>query len=269
MPELDAVASTLYSPLFARAHAVEYAPRAGFADPVAVELLARAGATASKMLTGRTDVAGAVWRAALIDGLAGRFCRRHPHGTVVSAGIGLCTRRQRLGDSVPDTVTWVGVDVAAVVELRRAELPDDPTTLVATSVGERTWADHVPVRVCAAGTPVLVIAEGVLMYLERGEVTAFFAAARARFGAGTEVLADYFHPHVALGGRHPITRTGVTFRSGARNGRSLPGDDTGWTLDAEHDVMGRLSPAYRAAATAFRLATAGGRAYSIAHLVAS
>jgi hypothetical protein len=114
-----------------------------------------------------------------------------------------------------------------------------------------------------------VIAEGVLMYLERGEVTTFFAAARERFGAGTEVLADYFHPHVALGGRHAITKTGVSFRSGARNGRALPGDDTGWTLYAEHDVMGRLSPAYRAAATAFRIATAGGRAYSIAHLVAS
>jgi len=264
MPELDAVASTLYSPLYARAHAVEYAPRAGFADPVAVELLARSGATAPKMLTGRTDVAGAVWRAALIDGLTGRFCRRNPHGTVVSAGIGLCTRRQRLAGSVPDTVTWVGIDVAAVVELRRDELPEDPTTLVATSVGEPTWADQVPV----GGTPVLVIAEGVLMYLERDEVTAFFAAAR-RFGPGTEVLADYFHPHVALGGRHPITKTGVTFRSGARNGKTLPGDDTGWTLKAEHDVMGRLSPAYRAAATAFRLATAGGRAYSISHLVTS
>jgi len=264
MPELDAVAATLYSPLFARAHALEYAPRAGFVDPVAGLLLARAGADATKMLTGRTDVAGAVWRAALIDLQTQQFCRRYPHGTVVSAGIGLCTRRQRLAGEVPDTITWVGVDVAPVVELRHRELPDDPTALVATSVGEPTWADHVPV----GGTPILTIAEGVLMYLDRGEVTAFFAAARARFGAGTEVLADYFHPHVALGGRHPITRTGVTFRSGARNGRSLAGAP-GWTLDSEHDVMGRLSPAYRAAATAFRIATAGGRAYSIAHLVAS
>lgn len=266
MPELDAVASTLYSPLYARAHAAEQVPRAGFTDPVAAELLARAGAAVPKMITGRTDVAGAVWRAAVLDELTLWFCREHPHGTVISAGIGLCTRRHRVRGAAPDAVTWVGVDVAPVVALRRQELPDDPTTLVAASVGEPSWAERIP----ADSPPVLVVAEGVLMYLDRDQVTAFFDSAHRRFGTGTEVVADYFHPRVALSGRHPIVKaTGAAFRSGARNGHALPSGDTGWTLVAEHDVMGRISRGHRAAGVAFRVVTAGGRLYSVAHVVAS
>ncbi len=42
-PELDAVAATLYTPLYARAHAAELVPKAGVFDSAAAELLARSG----------------------------------------------------------------------------------------------------------------------------------------------------------------------------------------------------------------------------------
>ncbi|WP_236793721.1 hypothetical protein [Amycolatopsis sp. GM8] len=113
-PALDPVAMTLYTPLYARAHAAKLVPGAGFTDPLAAGLLASADVTAPVVLRDRGNVAGAVWRAAIFDDLTERFCQAHPDGLVISAGIGLCTRRQRLRGSVPAGVTWVGVDVAPV-----------------------------------------------------------------------------------------------------------------------------------------------------------
>jgi O-methyltransferase len=262
-PGLDAVAATLYTPLYARAHAAERVPKAGLSDPVAADLLARVGDAVPNVLTDQGNVAGAIWRTVIFDDLTERFCRAHPEGMVLSAGIGLCTRRQRLLGSVPDTVTWTGVDVAPVIALRRRELPDDPTTLIAASIAEPSWA----AQVNAHGKTVLILAEGVLMYLDGAELAGFLGSAHQRFGSGTELVADYFHPRIALSGRHPIVKaTGAQFRSGARDGRALAGLAPGWTLTAEHDVMARISTPHRIAATAFRLATLGGRPYSIAHL---
>ncbi|MFI6350372.1 alpha/beta fold hydrolase [Streptomyces sp. NPDC050560] len=274
---LDAVAATLYTPLYARAHADELAPEAGLHDPAAAALLAEAearavaaGTSLPGILRDRGNGGGSVWRTVIFDGLTREFCRRHPDALVVSAGIGLCTRRRRLtaapGDPVADTVEWVGVDVPEVIELRRRAMPDDATTLVPASLADRSWADGIE----AGGRPVLVLAEGVVMYFDEPGLAGFLGGAYDRFGPGTELVADYFHPKIALSGRHPIVRaTGAQFRSGARNGREFAAKAPGWSLDAEYEVMERISAAHRAAASAFRLLTRGSRPYSIARLTAT
>lgn len=91
--------------------------------------------------------------------------------------------------------------------------------------------------------------------------------ARRRFGPGTELAADYFHPRVALSGRHPIVKaTGARFRSGARNGRALAAVAPGWQLIAEYGVMESISARHRTAAVAFRFLTLSGRVYAVARL---
>ncbi|MER6202074.1 hypothetical protein ABT234_32495 [Streptomyces sp. NPDC001586] len=46
-----------------------------------------------------------------------------PDAVVVSVGIGLDTRAERLAGALPPSVTWLGVDMPEVVDLRATLLP--------------------------------------------------------------------------------------------------------------------------------------------------
>ena len=259
---LDPVAETLLTPLWARAHAPEVVPDLGFHDPYAADLLDRTGFDSDRVLTDHGNVAGTIHRTLVLDDLVRSFAHRHADAVVVSAGCGLCARDRRLGPDLPATVTWIGVDAPEVLDVRRDLVDDDPSTLVEASVDDPGWLDDVPV----GDRPAIVLAEGVLMYLDDAGLRGFLTGA-ARLRAGSEVAADVFHPKVASSDRHPIVKaTGARFRSGARDGAELAGLVPGFELVAEHDVMERIGRPHRVAAKAFSVATRGGRMYHLAQL---
>jgi O-methyltransferase len=259
---LTLVGETLLTPLYAKANAQRLLPRAGFDDPLAARLLNAIDYDPKRVPTGHDTVAGAVYRSMAFDDATVSFARQHPTGQVVSAGIGLCTRHARIAGRIPDTVDWYGVDTGDVIQLRRQLLPDDPVHLAAASIIDPAWTTTLD-----AGRPTLLIAEGVLMYLDPAGLTGFLGSAREHFGAGLDLLADYFHPKLAFSGTRPIVRkTGVQFLSGARNGTALAALTPGYALVAEYPVMERLGPAQHLAARAFQALSRGGRAYAIAHL---
>ncbi|MFI2026359.1 class I SAM-dependent methyltransferase [Streptomyces buecherae] len=259
---LDGVARTLLTPLYARAHAARFVPESSFRDPLAADLLARTGYADPEVIRDRPNMLGGLHRGMVFDALTEAFVAEHTTATVVSAGIGLCTRNHRLAERAPG-VRWVGVDTSEVVALRRRLLPDEDITLRAASITEPDWARGLP----GADGPVLVLAEGVLMYLAPDGVRTCLDAIRATFGPGTELAADYFHPKLAHSDRHPIVKaTGARFLFGVRNGARLAQHAPGWSLVREHGVMERLNPTQRVAAYAARALTLGGRAYAVAQL---
>ncbi|MFD9061657.1 class I SAM-dependent methyltransferase [Kitasatospora purpeofusca] len=260
---LSGVAMTLLTPLYGRAHAQRLIPGTEFSDPQATRVLQETGFRESEVLTDRSNAVGSIHRAVVFDAITRRFAHTHPTGTVLSVGIGLCTRDQRLADTVPDSVRWLGVDVPEVVELRERLLPDSRARVHAASLTAPEWTEVVEAR----PGPVLVLAEGVLMYLAPAEVTGFLADTRRHLGPGTRLAADFFHPWIALSGLHPISRaTGARFRSGARSSTGLAALSPGWKAVAEHPVMERIGPAQRVAAAALRPLLLGHRPYAVAEL---
>lgn len=99
-------------------------------------------------------------RAKLIDDAARTFLDRHDEAVVLHLGCGLDSRVRRL-DPCPG-VRWFDVDQEPVIELRR-QLYDDRenVTTVAASVTDPAWWSQVP-----DDLPRLVLAEGLLMYLD-------------------------------------------------------------------------------------------------------
>ncbi|WP_051102688.1 class I SAM-dependent methyltransferase [Parafrankia elaeagni] len=263
--ELDEVSSTLLTPLYGRAYGQRFAPKARFTDPMAAQLLQAVAFDDSRVLSDRSNSGGTIWRSLVLDRLTVAFARRHDRPAIVTVGVGLCTRLYRLAGQVPDSASWVGIDSPEVIDIRRRLLPDEPMTLGAASATEPGWLDTFDL----AGRPVLLIAEGVIMYFGAAGLRIFLTEA-LRAGSGTELVADYFHPRIAHSDRHPIVKaTGARFRSGARDGAALAHLVPGWALVDEHPAMERISPAHRLAATAFRLASLGGRPYAVAHLRAA
>ncbi|MFF4444282.1 class I SAM-dependent methyltransferase [Streptomyces sp. NPDC001502] len=85
---------------------------------------------------------GSVHRAIVFDELTAAFCREHPDAVVVSVGIGLDTRAERLAGALPAAVTWLGVDMPEVVRLRAELLPGDHSRVFPASITGPDWADQ-------------------------------------------------------------------------------------------------------------------------------
>lgn len=264
---LEGAAWATLAPLYARAHAARLLPHAGFRDPLAENLLGRAGGElAPEALTDPAHATCMLYRALTFDMVVRDFVRRHPHATILTVGVGLCTRNHRLARRTSATVSWVGVDTEDVLALRARLLPRESMALVAAPLTDPGWTRHVPQAI----GPVLVLAEGVLAHLDGDELRGFLRSTRQSFGGGTELLADYVHPLLAGSRRHPLARVAdAPLRSGFRDGGRLASLADGWRCHTEYPVLERVGLRRRLSTAAFRALTLGARPYAIAQLLAS
>ena len=180
--ELGGVPETLLWTLYYRATEARR-PGAVIDDPKAVELVDAIDYPFARRF-GPPDGPQAQWqalRAMTFDAAVRAFQRAHPGGTVVALGEGLETGFWRVDDGA---VRWLTVDLPESIAVRRALLGRGPRrrTLACTAT------DHRWMREVDASRGVLVTAQGLLMYLEPGEVRALIAACAARFPGAAMVF---------------------------------------------------------------------------------
>lgn len=100
-----------------------------------------------------------VMRAEFLDGWTREFLAEHPTATVLHLGCGLDTRVWRVKPG--PRIGWYDIDLPDVIKIRREVYGDRPgSTMIAASVADPSWLDQVP-----QDRPVLVVAEGLTMYL--------------------------------------------------------------------------------------------------------
>jgi O-methyltransferase involved in polyketide biosynthesis len=177
-------------------------------------------------------------RTAQYDIWARQFLAVHQQCTVVHLGCGLDSRVFRL-DPGPG-VQWYDVDYPAVIALReqiyrtRAQYH-----LLATSATDLSWLDQIP-----ADRPVLLLAEGISMYLTEDEGVSLLRRVVDRFPSG-ELQIDFYN-RLAIKSQKAHTlvrRTGSTLH---------------WAVDSPQDILSRV-PGIRllTAATLFDASTFG------------
>jgi O-methyltransferase involved in polyketide biosynthesis len=94
------------------------------------------------------------------------FLVANPEATVLHLGCGLDTRVYRIGPG--PKVRWFDVDFPDVIALREQLYPErDGYRRIGSSVTDLAWLDAIP-----GDTPVLVVAEGLVMYLDEKDGTA-------------------------------------------------------------------------------------------------
>ncbi len=121
-------------------------------------------------------------RARAFDREVGRFLDANPRGTVIALGEGLETQFWRVDNG---TVRWVTVDLPEVIAARRELLPAGKRQqMIARSVTEHEWLDEAD----TGNEPVLITAQGLLMYLAPNDVHALIGACAARFRPGFMVF---------------------------------------------------------------------------------
>ena len=205
-PDLQGIARTLLVPLACRALESTRSD-AILSDPQAVRLYHSLGGN-KEFLMGMSghDLFATVMRVRQFDTFARNFLSHHPGGLVVDIGCGLDTRFHRLDDG---KLTWLGVDLPEVIQLRRQWLPDSERCVtIAQSMLDIAWLD----KVVQTGKPVIFLAEGVFPYFSPVEVRPLITAMAERFPAG-ELVFDAIAP--ILSRFHNLTSS-VLKRSGTR-----------------------------------------------------
>lgn len=155
-------------------------------------------------------------RARQLDTYVAEFIAAHPNALILHLGCGLDSRCLR----VPAAERrWVDLDLPAVIELRRKFYPEnDRYHMIASSVTDLRWLD----QVSAEGRPVLVVAEGLLMYLHESQVRSLIVHLHHRF-PGCELVFDAFSQLTAERVQaHPsLHHTGATVHWGIDNPHTI------------------------------------------------
>lgn len=199
---MDGVNRTLYIPLYGKA----YVSQRGLfiQDEKAEQLWAKEGfalkgKAKSKWLAYYMGI-----RAAVFDDWVREQMVKMPDAVIVHAGCGLDSRVLRVNDAHHE---WYDVDFASVIEERKRYYTETETyKMIAADIRDGHWLD------CLPKTPsVIVVMEGVSMYLRKEELQGFMQGLDCRF----EQVALLMDAYTALAAklsryRNPIHSVGVT-----------------------------------------------------------
>ncbi len=124
-------------------------------------------------------------RAKHLDGWAREFLAANPAATVLHLGCGLDSRVFRIDP--PATVRWYDIDYPDIIELRKSLYPErHDYIMIGSSVTDLRWLDQIP-----ANRPVLVLAEGLVMYLTEKDGIELFRRITEKFPGGEFIFDAY------------------------------------------------------------------------------
>lgn len=187
-----------------------------FYDPKAREILNQVDYDFAQLRVPYKTVVLVCQRAKKLDAVTRAFLVEKPPGVVLHLACGLDSRFWRVDDG---QVEWYDLDMPAVIELRQKFYPAaERYHTLPVSVTDLEWLQ----TVSADGKPVLVVAEGLLMYLGEADVQQLVLRLRKAF-PGCRLVGDVFSRQTARSAtRHP---------SLASTGASL-----GWGIDDPHEL---------------------------------
>lgn len=188
-----------------------------FRDEKATELANRLELAAKRFPQLRRAHLATTIRTDLIDGVTQAHLEGFEDATVVTFGAGLCTRYFRL--TAPQA-QWIDIDLPNVAALRNELLATTAPnrSVIASSVLDPRWGESLRHR---RSESTLFIAEGLLMFMDPGDVRALITRLADRY-PGAELIVESVRT-AATGQPHPLAPDGGELR---------------WTVDDFAEVAG-------------------------------
>ncbi|HWQ77143.1 MAG TPA: class I SAM-dependent methyltransferase [Syntrophomonas sp.] len=213
--KLDGVMETLLITLYVRAKdATSIAPVVN--DQKAAEMVERIDYDFSKFDSGVMSYYGVLARAKMMDDQARLFISQNPECVVVSMGCGLDTRFSRVDNG---RIQWYNLDFAEVIEQRKQFFDEHPRVQdIPKSALDPNWTQAVKTN----GQPLLIISEGMLMYLHEKEVAQVLEILTGGFDS-FEAHFDLLYKGLVNKGRmhDTVKKTGAQFNWGVKDGSEV------------------------------------------------
>ena len=235
---LSGVPETMLQTVYARAK--ESRTRGAIHDAKAEEIISRLDYDFSLADKDAPMHSGVIARTIVLDKLVGDFLAKNPGAVVVNIACGLDTRCYRMtGYS-----HWYNLDLPETIAVREKLLPESGAISQLGMSAMDDWGS----AVTETDAPVLIIIEGLTMYLTEADVQRIFAVIAGRFPAAT-VFVETMNPMVVRRFKEKsIEGSNAKFTWGVKNGAALAALLPGFALIEEHSLtegMAVFVPVYK------------------------
>ena len=179
---------TLFIPLFVKAG--EFGNKAPIIkDQKAFEIAGKIRVDPKRFDGGGIAGVGILTRSQLIDKAVTEFIKSSSDGVIINLGAGLDTRSSRFDNG---RIRWYEVDLPDVIKLRRMFFRENERIrFIPESVTDLRWAEKIGVT---ATDRVLILAEGLFMYLREEQVKSVFKYICDCF-PGADLYFDVIHSY--------------------------------------------------------------------------
>ena len=235
---LSGVPETMLQTVYARAK--EPKTRGAITDNKAVELIDRLDYDFSMADKDAAMHSGVIARTIVLDKLVKTYLAGHGGAVVVNIACGLDTRCYRM----EGYAHWYNLDLQETIAVRKKLLPETGTISQIAMSAMDDWGGEIAEQ----GTPVLVIIEGLTMYLSEADVQRIFEVIAGRFGSVT-VFVETMNPMVVKSFKEKsIEGSNAKFTWGVKNGAALVKLLPGFRFREEHSLtegMAQFVPVYK------------------------
>ena len=235
---LSGVPETMLQTVYARAR--ESRGRGVIRDAKAEELVEKLGYDFSLAEKDTAMRSGVIARTIVLDRLTTAYLAGHPGAVVVNIACGLDTRCYRM----TGYRHWYNLDLPETMAVREKLLPESSAVTQIAMSAMDDWGS----RIEETDAPVLIIIEGLTMYLTEADVQRIFAVIAGRFDAAT-VLVETMNPMVVKRFKEKsIEGSNAKFTWGVRDGRALAALLPDFRVVAEHGLtegMAVFAPVYK------------------------
>jgi len=175
--ELNNESKTLFIPLLGKA--LMSKEKIFLNDPKAEEIMGRVDYDFKSLKQSKWLSMYMSMRALILDELCNQYISEHPEATILHLGCGLDSRCLRVQQTFR---TWYDVDYEKVIAIRQQFYDPDPQhQMIGSSVTtDYQWLDRIE---SWREGHVLVVAEGLTMYLTEEEVKELLSQLHKKFGA--------------------------------------------------------------------------------------
>ena len=208
---LSGVPETMLQTVYARAK--ETKTRGAITDNKAVEIIDRLDYDFSMADKDAAMHSGVIARTIVLDKLVKTYLAGHGGAVVVNIACGLDTRCYRMSDYSH----WYNLDLPETIAVREKLLPESRKISQIAMSAMDDWGGEIK----GTSTDVLVIIEGLTMYLSESDVKRIFDVIAARFDRAT-VLVETMNPMVVKRFKEKsIEASKAKFSWGVKNGAAL------------------------------------------------
>lgn len=212
---LEGIPETLLIPLWARAvEAKQQDPI--IKDDLSTKIVEKIDYDFSKFEDAWMSQTGVVIRTEILDKATDAFIRKNPDAVIINIGCGLDTRFFRVDNG---RIHWYDLDLPEVINIRKQFFEEtDRYKTIDKSVFDYSWINEI----YTTDKPVLIIAEGILMYFTEEEVKNLMDKLVDSFKEA-EMLFEMITPMMAKGSKQheTVKKMNAEFQWGIKNGKEM------------------------------------------------
>lgn len=236
--KLSGVPETMLQTVYARAK--ESNGRGAIHDAKAEELIEKLDYDFSLADKDTAMRSGVIARTIVLDKLTKSWLGAHPGAVVVNIACGLDTRCYRMSGYAH----WYNLDLPETMAVREKLLPESGSISQIAMSAMDDWGGEIGEQ----NVPVLIVIEGLSMYLNTKDVQRIFAVISSRFKKAT-VFAETMNPMIV---RHfkekSIEGSHAKFTWGIKNGKTHAELLSDFRFVEEHSLtegMAAFAPVYK------------------------